>query len=110
MALIGRLTTEQIQQKTALDMKNKTNLLYISLRQSYVQIFNNFWNHPDLTPQQVSDALGTDAVYLFQLGGQLVDLLNTVKADTITQGPPLPYTINQDGTVTISESSSSSSI
>ena len=53
------------------------------------------------SPQDIFSEFGANAAQLFQFAGLMQNLLNTVKAGSWTQAPPLPFTINADGTVTV---------
>lgn len=60
------------------------------------------WDNPNgLTPQQVMDALGTDAGQVLTIAAAARTFINSLSANAVV-GPPLEYTINVDGTVTIS--------
>ena len=78
------------------------NLIFRSVRE-YERALENFWNNPTLTPQQFSDALGTDAASFFQLYAQLKNFIENVYPQA-TLTPVSVYgtfTVNGDGTVTI---------
>jgi hypothetical protein len=59
-----------------------------------------------LTPQQVCDALGEDAGKVFAFHGALTDfILTQATADGVSVDvaiPPFAFTVNADGTVTVS--------
>ena len=59
-----------------------------------------------LTPQEVCDALGEDAAQVFQFHGALTDfLMQQATADGVSVDvaiPPYAFTLNADGTVTVS--------
>ncbi len=80
------------------------NSQFRSLLSSFKSSFASVWSNPNLTPQQVMDAFGTDAAQLFVLAGATVTMLNTILPGTLALAdymPPYSYTVNQDGTVTI---------
>ncbi len=62
-----------------------------------------FSNSLGLTPQQVCDAIGSDAGSLVGLSQAVGAILNGQKPGTVNLDPPagLTVTVNQDGTVTI---------
>lgn len=69
----------------------------------YGQGFRLVWNNPQgLTPQQVCNALGNQAGALFTSAAALAAWANAIQSNAITQAPPKAFTINGDGTVTIS--------
>jgi hypothetical protein len=68
---------------------------------------DEFWqNSQGLTPQQVADAFGPDCAKLFAFNSELVKFLQKqgeIGSATPTIRQPLnQFTVNQDGTVTIS--------
>jgi hypothetical protein len=63
--------------------------------------FYVFWNNEDATPQEICDLFGNNAYKLFENYGLIVQLILTLKPDTILPTPPNQFTINPDGTVTI---------
>ncbi len=68
----------------------------------YSDIAKRVWdNQQGLTPQEVMDALGTNAADLFQLSALLVTTVNTAKPGTLDGEQPYEFTINPDGTVTV---------
>lgn len=64
------------------------------------QVFNN---DQGLTPQQVCDAMGTDAAKVLAAGQAAADLVNALRPNTMAIQIPEGISIqpNQDGTVTI---------
>ena len=77
----------------------------------YNNVFKMVWQNPKgLTPQQVFDSFGTSAVQLFQaasLMGQLIGVADPTSAAALPTpaGINQTYTINQDGTVTVTTGS-----
>ena len=74
--------------------------------------FNRIWNNREFTAQEIFDKFGNEAVSLFIYSSQIQNLLRAIDPSYIPLPPPYPYTINEDGTVTVdyeqsSESSSS---
>lgn len=99
-------TLENKKQRTALVIRNSVLMLFAQMKNGYEQNHTQVWENPDgLTPQQVCDALGSDAVELFTLASVLANTVNHAKPDTITGSVPdgVTATPNEDGTVTISE-------
>lgn len=75
-----------------------------------VNAFNNgaklFWQHPrGLSPSQIAQALGNNAKEVFELHYALGQLINNIKPEAITEGLSVigQFTMNEDGTVTIIE-------
>ena len=66
------------------------------------------WEHPELTPQEIIDKLGADAIKVFQFHGALTDLiLGIAAADGVDVSerlkfPKYAFTIDQDtGKITV---------
>jgi hypothetical protein len=64
------------------------------------------WNHPVLTPQQVVDGLGSDALKVFQFHGGLTEYIKSVaNIDGVTvdlKYPSNAFTVDSSGNITIS--------
>lgn len=89
----------QAQLKSQLLVQMQMSFRRLSL--DFEDLFTKVWENQDLTPQEVMDAFGTDAVQLFILAQATETYLNTILPGTISATPPLPYAINENGTVTI---------
>ena len=80
---------------------------YRRLCQIQKQGISRIWHHPRLTPQQAVDALGTDALRIFQAHGALTNAIIAVAAlDGVVPDILLPtngFTANADGTITVVE-------
>lgn len=97
-------TKEDIKKHAKINLARETKDVYESLVRKYNDIMNRFWENHELTPQEVSDALGTDAYSLFLYGNAMSTLIMTVNpSETRLKVPKNAFTINQDGTVTISD-------
>lgn len=62
---------------------------------------NDVWENPDFTPQEVFNGFGTDASQLFTSAQKLIEIITLEDPDYVPPSPTKPYTINEDGTVTI---------
>lgn len=84
-------------------LKQQTRQTFQQLVMAFNQGSRFFWKNNDATPQQIADALGTDAREVFQLHGQIGTLLATVKPEAVAPGLAVvgTFTYNADGTVTI---------
>lgn len=93
-------------QEVANQLKQNAKNTFRNLVGSYNANARLFWSNPAFTPNQIAAALGTDAAELFQLHAKIGELLASVKPDSVTQVLALvqPFTVNEDGTVTISDS------
>ena len=69
---------------------------------TYEIIMSSVWNNSDgLTPQQVLDGFGNNAGELFQLAGLCANTIITAAPGTTLSQPTKTFTINPDGTVTV---------
>lgn len=74
---------------------------FVTLKAQWDNAYQLLWHNPwGLTPQEVLDALGTDAVQLFALSDATKTLLNAWGANITATFPPeySDVTINPDGT------------
>lgn len=93
--------------------KMAANRLVQMTKQTYqqmVQAFNQgsqiFWkNGLGASPSEIASELGTDAKEVFELHYKLGQLIASVKPEAIAEGVGLvgDFTMNEDGTVTITE-------
>lgn len=108
MALLQNARQETLietQAKVSSQIARDVEHVHQFLIARYNHIMKTFWKHPRLTPQQVSDSLGTEAVELFLLGGKLTEMIISITPESASEleVPLYPYTINEDGSVTIPE-------
>ena len=94
------------QARTATRLSQRLTNGNAQLLMNFRSVYNEVWKNPDgLTPQQVSDALGTKADNLFVIAGTMANALYQIDPAGLGSmvGPPAGYTItgNADGTVTI---------
>jgi ABC-type arginine/histidine transport system permease subunit len=92
--------TPEIQ---VLKLKNEAKTIYDKLFNGVRYSTELFWNNPSYTPQQLAEAAGTSAAELFQLHSIAINALEQAVPDSSNEIINLikPYTINEDGTVTI---------
>ncbi len=77
--------------------------LFEQIKQQHTTIFNEIWNNRmGLSAQQIFDSFDTDAKDLFIFSSQIQTLVKQIDEDYQPLIPPQPYTINEDGTVTVS--------
>lgn len=75
-----------------------------NLAYTHKEIHDMVWNNRfQVPPQEILDALGTDASELFALADLLVQTVNQVVPNTIVPSYPYEITINPDGTVTLGD-------
>jgi hypothetical protein len=110
MAIIGasgqvELTDEQkkvLASKTVSGkLRGDANRVFNDIVRTAVEDFKTVWQHPILTPQEAFDSLGEDAVEICRIHAATIAFVNTIKANTLPSGTPLPLTANEDGTVTV---------
>ena len=81
-------------------MKVANTKAYLELKNAVIGGFRNVWNNPNYTPQQVLNNWGTDAVSLFNFS-YLAQQILAVDPSWKMLTPPVPCTLNEDGTVTV---------
>lgn len=103
-------TAQQVREQAALLAPQRASTLGTRMFMQLVEIqrksISFVWNHPrGLTPQEVCDALGTEAGKAFQIHGLFTQaILDIAAVDEVTPDIALPdkaFTVNQDGSVTI---------
>lgn len=85
---------------------NMTKQTYDQMVRSFNQGAQIFWrNSMGAPPSEIAAELGTDAKEVFELHYKLGQLIATVKPEAIAEGASLVgnFTMNEDGTVTVSE-------
>ena len=83
---------------------NQTRMTYQQMVQAFNQGAKLFWNNPNgASPQDISSELGTNAKEIFELHYKLGQLIGSVKPEAIAEGVGIVgnFTMNEDGTVTI---------
>ena len=75
------------------------NLLTIAC----VESFRRLWHNPNVTPAEMLAAMGTNAAAAFEQHARTVQYLlaSGVTLDAADYTPPLAYTINDDGSITL---------
>jgi len=96
------LTLAQKQERVKKQIERKTWDTFSGLVAVHKELMQKVWENPQgLTPQEVFDSLGANAGELFSLATLLVTTVNTAKPGTLVDAHPYNYTINGDGTVTV---------
>lgn len=93
--------TELKQREAAYQIELKMRALYDNMLATFTEIFTTVWANPNLTPQQVMDAMGDRAAQMFAMAQLCVATLNGAVPNSVDGTPPLPFTVNNDGTVTV---------
>jgi hypothetical protein len=100
MALIQE--PQQAQLPTVLDRIIDENTHCLSVMKDTAKaVFQLLWHSSDKTPQQVCDMMGTDAAKGFEAHAKLQELIYLIDPTWVPLVPPVGYTVNQNGTVTI---------
>lgn len=98
------ISTEAKQELAAKRIKRTVIATYGQLQNAQSQLAQAVFANPQgLTPQQVFDALGTEAGELVALNAALISFLSTITGEAVSFTPPVAYTISSDGTITVSE-------
>ena len=97
------LTQEEKIEKHKADIIKKNNKLYNRMKREHQTLFNMIWSDELLSPQEVLDSFGTDAVDLFTFSSKIQELLEQVDSSYVALVPPMPYVINEDGSVSVGE-------
>ena len=74
-----------------------------ALKSISLSSFNLVWNNPNATPQQIFDGFGTNAYKLFDIAGKTFSFIASIDSTFLPPTPPKAFTINQDGTVTVTD-------
>lgn len=96
-------TTEDKAKEAADSLVKITKNTFDKILVAYTNGAQTFWNNPQATPQEISDALGTDASEVFSLHYKLGEIIATVNPIFLENTANLigNFTQNEDGTVTI---------
>ena len=93
--------------KEANASKKRTSAVFTFFVESYKAEFNAFWrNQQGFTPQEMATAWGTDGALLFSNSSQTLSYINSIDStalDGFDLNVPYDVTINQDGTVTVTD-------
>lgn len=94
------LTKDQLIQNGINSIATLTSRNSDILKQTLEGIFEKVYGSQDYTCQDIFDALGTNAVQLFTAAQAVIALLAIVNPSYTPPAPPVPVTVNPDGTVT----------
>jgi len=99
----NNMTTENKSKDIADSLVNITKNTFDKIKISYSQGVQTFWNNPKATPQEIAEALGTNASEVFSLHYNLGALIATIDPSFLENTANLigNFTQNEDGTVTI---------
>lgn len=83
MALFNEPTIQELAIKQVLQDKKDLELSFARFLSDYKRKFNAFWNHPTITPQQMADAWGIEALAMFTKSAATKAYLLTVDPDCL---------------------------
>lgn len=101
MSLIIPAARTQTVEGEVAGIKAITALIYRSMKMQHAQAFNRVWNNPNFTPAEIITAFGPDALALFRLSGGIQNILAGADPEYARLVPPVDFTVNDDGTVTV---------
>jgi len=88
-------------------IKNLSKMCFDQLLKTQAQGIKLVWNHYSLTPQEIIDALGDDALKIFQFHGGMTDYINTIATlegiDVELKYPTNSFTIDAQGKITVTD-------
>lgn len=91
--------------KVVRDIKHITENCYRDLVEVQNEGINALWEDKNLSPQEIIDGLGDDAIKIFQFHGKLTDfIIELSEIDGVEYNPALPtkpFTV-ADGKITVS--------
>lgn len=95
-----------IADRVAKQIVDQARMMFQQLVFTYNEGAKSFWDNPIVAPQDIADALGTDAAEVFALHAKIGVMLESVRPDAIAPGKAVVgrFTINGDGSVTVSPS------
>ena len=116
MAIIGNQTQSQTVAISAAKQQidSSINQLFAQMRAVYLTNYNLVWNSPDYAPSDLLALYAGNGIELFRLSALLRDTIQSAVPSTLpteTLTAPITFTVafNQDGSVTITDATSSSS-
>lgn len=98
-------TEAQHAYEAAVQINTMGKELLNTMQREYSRMFGLFWRNPNASPQAMADAFGAQTADLFARSSGLATFLLSQQADILAEQdytPPVPVTLNQDGTATIS--------
>ena len=94
-------TKEQVLQANQVAMQNIIYKEVGDMQTNIRSLFDLVWNSQDYTAQEMLDLWGTNAVSLFQAVQYATQIIQLVVPTYQPSNPPYPFTINADGTVSV---------
>lgn len=90
-------------QKISNQLKTQAQNVYNTMVAVFLRSSKMFWENPNATPQQIAEALGTDAKQLFEVHYKLGQFISSINPSDIEEISSIVgnFTVNEDGTVTV---------
>lgn len=112
MSIITEPTEQPSPAKSIVDSIRDRNTAGIeAVVATFRENFARTWHHAQCSPQQIFDEFGTSARDLFSAAQKTIEYISALAAinglqlsdylQPVDYTPPLPYVINEDGTVTV---------
>lgn len=108
LATIPVITKEERLNQITSNIKNVSRETFNKLIETQRQGIRLMWETPGITPQEIIDALGPDAIKVFQFHGGLTDLINGLASidnvDVVLKYPTNAFTIDPNtGAITVTK-------
>jgi hypothetical protein len=101
------ITKEQRLSNLSKRIKNLSKNIFEQLLQTQRDGIKMVWNNPTLTPQEIIDELGDDAIKIFQFHGGLTEYINTIATienlEIELSYPTNAFTIDAQGKITVTD-------
>lgn len=97
-------TVENKVKTIAAQVDQSRSFILKQLIRTTKETFKKVWKNSEATPQEILNEFGTNAAIIFNNYGAAVQFILTVDPTALKPEdytPPLKYTINTDGSVTI---------
>lgn len=94
-------TAEQIADEQIVAINAHADASLENFKINYQTSFDLVWKNPNSTPQEIFNRLGCQAVQLFLRARAVVSCLKEIDPSYVDPVPPVEYTINDNGTVTV---------
>lgn len=84
-------------------LKDQAKNVYNTMVSVFIRSSKMFWDNPNASPEEIAQALGTDAKQLFELHYKLGQFIAEVNPSDISEVSSVigNFTINENGTVNI---------
>lgn len=98
-------TKEQLLERKKTIIQNLTKQVFENLLRVQKNGITLLWKDPNLTPQEIIDSFGQDAIKLFMFHGGLTDFINTVASldgTTVELATPTnAFVVDKNGNITV---------